>query len=370
MYYLDNAATTPLTHAVKDKIVSLLDEFGNPSSEHDLGKKTKNIIEDARDEVRKFIHAPANSEIIFTSSGSAANCLAIKGLTSFVDDYVLLYSPTAHKSMIKCCEHLPCHHKLDVDEDGFIMMDALERQLEKYYPEQIIVCFEAASSELGTIQKIRELTKLIHRYHGIAVVDFTGYVPYFKVNVLDLDVDVATFSGHKLHALKGVGVMYKIEDIGIEPMIYGYQESGYFAGTENVIGIASLGEAIKNYKYDFVMRYQRDKLWEMIRSQIKDCYLIGTDMEYNRLPFNLFICFKGINGSELAALLETKGVYVSTGSACNNGSAEPSAALIAIGMDEEDYHSCIRITFSGEETFLDLEEICNCIKECIEFLRG
>lgn len=370
MYYLDNAATTPLTDAVKNRIINVLDEFGNPSSTYELGLTTKRIINEARELTKKFINCPANGEIIFTSSGSAANCLAIEGLTKFVDDYVVLYSPTAHKSMTRCCKSLPYHHAMEVDGNGFILLDALERQLEKYYPEQILVCFEAASSELGTIQKVREITKLVHKYHGIVVVDLTGYIPYFKVNVIDLDVDVATFSGHKLHALKGVGVMYKLEDIGMEPIIYGSQEFGYFAGTENVVGIASLGEAIKNYSYDFVMRYQRDKFWEMLKSSVKDCYLIGTDSEYNRLPFNLFVCFKGVNGSDVAALLEIKGICVSTGSACNNGSSEPSSALIAIGMPEEDYHSCIRFTFSGNESFLDLEEICAAVKESVEFFRG
>ena len=369
MYYLDNAATTPLTDKVKKKIIDTLDDFGNPSSAYDLGKKTKNVIEDVRASVRKFINAPANSEIIFTSSGSATNCLAIRGLDEYCGT-IVLYSPTAHKSMVKCCKMCPYHHSLLVDNEGFIDLEYLEHKLKKYYPDQIIVCFEAANSELGTIQKIREITKLVHYYDGLVVVDFTGYIPYFRVNVLDLGVDVATFSGHKLHALKGVGVLYKLNDIGMMPIIYGSQEGGYFAGTENVVGIASLGEAINNYKYDFVMRYQRDTLWSMIKNGIKDCYLIGTDNEYQRLPFNLFICFKGIKGSDLAALLETKGIYVSTGSACNNGSSEPSSALVAIGMDVEDYDSCIRITFSGQENYLDLEEIYRQINECVEFLRG
>lgn len=369
MYYLDNAATTPLTDEVKKRIIEVLDDYGNPSSSYSLGKKTKNIIEDARESVSKFIHAPANSEIIFTSSGSAANCLAVNGLVGYCDD-VLLYSPTMHKSMLKCCKEYKYAHALKVDKEGFIDEKDLIEKLDKYWPETTLVAFEAANSELGTINRVRDLIKIIHSHGGLAIVDFTGYIPYYKVNVMDLDVDVATFSGHKLHALKGIGVLYKVEELAMSPIIYGSQENGLFAGTENVVGIASLGEAVKNYKYDFVMRYQRDKMWELIQESISDCYLIGTKKEYDRLPFNLFICFKGINGDELAALLETKGIYVSTGSACNNGSAEPSAALVAIGMDEKDYHSCIRITFSGNENIVDLIEISNHIKECVEFLRG
>lgn len=371
MYYLDNAATTPLTNNVKNKIISILDDFGNPSSSYDLGKKTKNIIEDTRDAVRKFMHVPANYDVIFTSSGSASNCLAIDGLTKDRGDYVVIYSPTAHKSMVKCCKKYLYSFPMKIDEHGFINQDDLRDLLEDTYEttSNIIVCFEAANSELGTIQQIRELTKLIHYYHGIAIVDFTGYIPYYSVNLIDCDVDIATFSGHKLHALKGVGVLCKHEDLFLEPMVYGSQESGYFAGTENVIGIASLGEAINNYKYDFVTSYQRDCLWEMIQKEIPNCYLIGSS-SYKRLPFNLFICFKGINGSDLAAMLETNDIYVSTGSACNNGSSEPSNALVAIGMNQDDYFSCIRITFSGKENYVDLVKICKNIKECVEFLRG
>lgn len=369
MYYLDNAATTPLTDKVKNKIIQILDEYGNPSSVYELGKRTKRIIEDTREYIRKFIHAPANSEIIFTSSGSAANCLAIEGLIKNSEDSILLYSPTAHKSMLYCCKNYKYSHQLSVTKEGFIDKERLKHQLETYYPQNIIVCFEAANSEIGTIQSLHELIQLIHSYHGVVVIDFTGYIPYFEVNVLDLDVDIATFSGHKLHALKGIGVLYKIEDIGIQPIIYGSQENGYFAGTENVVGIASLGEAVKNYSYKYATNYQRDCLWGMLKENITDIYLIGTNNEYKRLPFNLFICFKGIDGNSLVGMLEQRGILVSTGSACNNGSAIPSNTLTAIGIDENDIHSCIRITFSGKENYLDLEHICKEIKDCVEFLR-
>lgn len=370
MYYLDNAATTPLTKEVRQRIIDELDNYGNPSSVYSIGLKNKNLIDDTRENVRRFIGAPANSEIIFTSSGSAANCLAIEGLVNAVDKCIVLYSPTAHKSMLKCCEAQKYSHALKVNKSGFIDCEDLEHKLKKYYPDQIIVCYEAANSEIGTMQNVWALNRLIHKYHGITVIDFTGMIPYYKLGFMYFDCDVITFSGHKLHSLKGIGVMCKVEDIAMEPIIYGSQESGYFAGTENVIGIASLDEAIKNYKYDFVTRYQRDYLWEMIKEQIPDCYLVGTCNEYKRLPFNLFICFKGVNGSMLAGLLEKESILVSTGSACNNHSSTPSNTLVAIGMDEEDYDSCIRITFSGRECYLDLEYFCSKIKECVDFLRS
>ena len=368
MYYLDNAATTPLTKEVKERIIEVLDYYGNPSSYYMLGQETKGIINDARESVRKFINAPANSEVIFTSSGSAANCLAIKGLVDNCEDTVVLYSPTAHKSMLKCCQSCKYSHSLKVDINGLIDEDDLSHQMEKYRDDNVIVCFELANSELGTIQDVYTLSKIIHYYHGIVVADLTGYIPYKRVNLCDMDVDVATFSGHKLHALKGVGVLYKLEDIALSPLIYGSQEQGYFAGTENVVGIASLGKAVETYNYNIVSSFQRDRLFKLIKERVPDCFLLGSKTK--RLPMNLYICFPGVNALSLESLLEIDGIYVSTGSACNNGSSTPSNALVAIGLSEDYYNSCLRITFNGSETELDLEYIAEKIKKNVEFLRS
>ena len=169
LVYLDNAATTPLTDNVKNKIIEVLDDFGNPSSVSELGRKTKNIIEDTRNIVRKFINAPANSDIVFTSSGSSANCLAIKGLVGNFDDnnYVILYSPTTHKSMLKCCKDCEYSHVLKVDDKGRIDLEYLEKELIGYRYIDIILCIEAANSEIGTIQPLDKITKLAHKYHCI-----------------------------------------------------------------------------------------------------------------------------------------------------------------------------------------------------------
>ena len=369
MYYLDNAATTPLTKDVKDYIVSILDDYGNPSSTYNLGMTTKNIIDKSREAVKKFINCPGNGEIIFTSSGSAANALAIKGLTGYCSDYILFYSPTAHKSMTKCCENCRYAHELKVDKYGMIDLDNLKKNLETAYPTQTFVCIEVASSELGTIQPIYDIVKLVHYYDGIVVADITGYLPYYKVNILDLGVDIATFSGHKLHGLKGVGVLYKLEDIGIEPLIYGSQECGYFSGTENVIGIASLGKAVETYSYNFVSSYQRDTMYNILKNNIDNCYLVGGDF-HHRLPMNLYMCFKDVDGGSLVALLEKDGILVSTGSACNNGSPDPSKALLAIKMNDNDIHSCVRFTFNGSEDIYDIEDICKKVKKAVEFLRA
>ena len=179
------------------------------------------------------------------------------------------------------------------------------------------------------------------------------------------------FSGHKIGGLKGCGVLYKKKDIDIEPLIYGSQEKGLIGGTENVLGIASLGKAVEDYDYSFISSANRDDVYDYIEKNIHDSYLVGASIESgNRLPHNLFICFKGVEGESLMILLDTNGIQVSTGSACSSGDLTPSATLSAIGMDEQDIHSCIRMSFSGNESQEELDFVCKALKQCVENLRN
>lgn len=380
--YLDNAATTPLTSDVKNYIISILDMYANPSSQYDMAKDVRKIIDTARDNVYKFINAtPKDGDVIFTSSGSASNNLAIRGLINYMDYHCnkevdVYYSPTSHKSMYKVCEDIAliskraCDWLLNVDNLGRINIVGLESKLIASYKSHCIpvVCFEAANSETGTIQNIKEITDLVHKYNGIVICDFTGYIPYIKLNVKDLDVDIATFSGHKLNALKGVGVLYKKSGIDIKPLIYGSQEYGLFGGTEDVIGIASLGKAIEKYSYKDINTDIRDFVFNVITEKIPDVCLVGSHT--NRLPYNLYLAFKGVDSQQLVALLNIQNIQVSTGSACNNGDATPSQTLIAIGLDNKLINSCIRLTFSGKESKGELIFLCNIIRDCVKFLRN
>lgn len=177
------------------------------------------------------------------------------------------------------------------------------------------------------------------------------------------------FSAHKLGALKGIGVLYKKASIELEPLIYGSQEKGLFGGTENIIGIASLGEAVKYIDYSSISSENRDYVYDYILKNIPDSYLVGTPIGAERLPHNLYICFKRIQGESLMILLDMNDIQVSTGSACNSGNPQASKALTTIGMDEEDIHSCIRITFSGKETKEELDIVNEQLKKCVSQLR-
>ena len=363
--YLDNAATTPLTPEVKQYIIVLLDQYANPSSLYQSGIDTRQIIEQARKNVSEFINADAEN-IIFTSSGSASNTLSIKGYIQ-KHDCCILYSPIAHKSILKCVESCKNAIPLEVDSNGFIDVDKLDKLLNVIYYKPFVV-IDYANSEIGTIQDIKRIIEVIHSYDGIVMLDCTGSIPTIPLDVKKLDVDMLGFSGHKIHALKGVGVLYKKENIELEPLVYGSQEQGLFAGTENVLGIASLGKAVENYDYSSISSKNRDYVYDYIINNIPDSYLIGAPFEH-RLPHNLYVCFKGVQGESLMTLLDLNGIEVSTGSACNSGNPQPSSTLTAIGMDKDDIHSCIRMTFNGNETIEELDYICSKLKECVERLR-
>ena len=363
--YLDNASTTPLTKEVKDYIISILDEYGNPSSHYSLGDRTKQIISKARNNVAKFINGKSEN-IIFTSGGSASNTLAIRGYVQ-KHNCIILYSPIAHKSILKCVESCKNAIPLEVDSNGFINVDKLDKLLNVIYYKPFVVV-DYANSEIGTIQDIKRIIEVVHSYDGIVMLDCTGSIPAIPLDVKKLDVDMLGFSGHKIHALKGIGVLYKKENIELEPLVYGSQECGYFAGTENVLGIASLGKAVENYDYFSISPNNRDYVYNYIINNIPDSYLIGATFEH-RLPHNLYMCFKGVQGESLMTLLDLNGIEVSTGSACNSRNPQPSSTLTAIGMDKDDIHSCIRMTFSNE-TKEELDYVCSILKECVERLRN
>lgn len=363
--YLDNASTTPLKSEVKDYIISLLDTYQNPSSMYQSGVNAKQIITTARNNVAKFINTnPEN--IIFTSGGSANNTLFIKGYTQR-NECRVLYSPTSHKSVLKCVESLKYKCSLKVDYTGKIDLQDLKECLSIDTMKKLVV-IEHANSEIGTIQNIKQIIEMCHFYNAIVYVDCTGSISQIPVDIRTLDVDGLGFSAHKLGALKGTGVLYKKSSIELEPLIYGSQEHGLFGGTENVIGIATLGKAIENYDYSSITSNNRDYIYNYIENNISDSYLVGADLE-RRLPHNLYICFKGIEGESLMTLLDMNGYQVSTGSACTSGDLTPSSTLLAIKMNKEDINSCIRITLSGKEEITELNTFCKTLKRCVETLR-
>lgn len=366
--FLDNASTTNLSDSVKKYLISILDEWGNPSSLHSQGTKPKQLILEARKSVAKFINADVN-DIYFTSGGSASNTCSIRGFY-LKNDCTIFYSPIAHKSILKCVESYHNSIPLKVNKEGFIDIHDLEEYLDVCINTPLVV-IDHANSEIGTIQDIEQIIKITHLHNGIVYLDCTGSIPTIPIDAKKLDIDMLGFSGHKIHALKGCGVLYKKKDIELEPLVYGSQEQSLIGGTENILGIASLGAAIKSLDYSSISSANRDYVYDYIIKNIPDSYLVGSSIESsNRLPHNIYMAFRGVEGESLMILLDMYGICVSVGSACSSGELTPNSTLVAIGMDEHDIHSCIRMTFSGDETKEELDYVCETLKQCVEKLRN
>ena len=371
-YYLDSAATTELSTEMKEYLISMLDVFGNPSSAHSEGVKANRLIEEVRKSVANFIKADSNENIYFTSSGSASNTLGIQGY-ALANKCNVIYSPITHKSILKTIDNLVDFYgvnasSLKIDNYGNIDIDYLERMLTSSIGDALVV-IEYGNSEIGTVQDIKKISDIVHQYNGTLFVDCTGSISTIPLDVTDLDIDIATFSAHKINALKGVGVLYKKTNITMLPLVFGSQERGLFAGTENVLGILSLGKAIDLMRYD-KGTHNRDTVWNNIKN-IDDIFLVGSPLDKNRLINNLYICVKGVKGSDVVALMDdVYKVQISTGSACNNGSPLPSAIALAIGLSEDDANSCVRVSFRGTETEDELREFCKSFSVCVKMLRN
>lgn len=358
MIYLDSASTTrPKNEVVSYVIDVLYSNWYNPSSIYESGMECKRVIEKAREIIAKGINADPE-EIIFTPSASAANNLAIKGFLEKNKSYKnFVTTNIEHSSINKLFIDDIAKYVENVDKNGFINPE----QFKKYNGCMISVM--AANNEIGSIQPIKEIANIVHGNNNIIHCDFTQYIPYYKVDVKELDVDMITFSAHKIGGLKGCGVLYKKNNIELSPLVYGSQEQGLCAGTENIYGIAAMGKAFELMDYDNTnkMQMKRDYLIEKLL-EIDGVTLNGS-IE-NRLPNNINIKIDNINidNQQLLSLLDLEGYQLSSGSACNSYSSAPSYVLKAIGLSDKEADHSIRITISEENSYYELDKFVNDLK--------
>lgn len=377
--YLDNAATTkPKNEVIEAMLPYITDTWYNPSSLYSPATEVKKKIEEARKTVGNIINAKPN-EIFFTSGGSESNCLAIQGFIKncFFDDKrpVIITSAIEHKSILECTKNVDADvYHLEVNADGFVDIDTLEALL-RYQEDsdKILVSIQFANNEIGTVQRVKKIGELAHKYNAIFHTDAVQAFGNIRINVQEMNIDMLSASGHKIGTPKGVGFLYKKEDINIQPIIYGTQMDGLRGGTENVpyiIGMAKAVELSDIGRSDFSkiadMSSKRSYFMNVLKSRF-DCKINGSE-DY-RLSNNISVTFpQNITGEALLYMLDMSDIYVSTSSACNAHSIEPSYVLKAIGLTNEEAMRTIRITLSEDITYKDIETVINEIDKCIKII--
>lgn len=353
--YFDTAATTPVKKEVIEEITTVMSEiYGNPSSIHKLGQVAKEKVNEARKIIATYFNV-SPSEIIFTSGACESNSLAILGAINGNSITNFITTPIEHKSIELICENLITKinvYKCAVNSDGKVNLDNLKQLCLSLKNEKFLVSVQAANSEIGTIQDINEISNIVHSCNGLLHVDATQLIPFQKVNIKKANIDLLSFSGQKIGAPKGIGVLYVKKGLKLQPLIFGSQMDGKRGGTENVPYIAGLAKAIEllNCCVHTNVLNQRDYLIEQLQKEFCNQDFIINGSIKSRLPNNVNISFKKINGESLLVLLDLDGICISTASACASKSHKPSTVLQSIGVNDEYINGTIRITLPEDVT--------------------
>ena len=377
MIYADNAATTKMSPAAIDKMISIANEaWGNPSSLYGFGQRAKEILEEARKDVASVIGAEPR-EIFFTSGGSEADNQAIRSAAELGrknGKMHIISSAFEHHAVLHTLEKLKKEGfevtLLDVHENGLIVPEEVEEAIRE---DTCLVTIMFANNEIGTIQPIREIGAVCRAHNVIFHTDAVQAIGHVPVNVVADNIDMLSASAHKFHGPKGVGFLYAKKTIRLSNLIEGgAQEKGKRAGTENLPGIAAMAEALKEAdaardKNAVRMAALRDQLIAGLK-EIPHSALNGDAVR--RLPGNVNFCFEGIEGESLLLLLDDKGIAASSGSACTSGSLDPSHVLLAIGRVHDVAHGSLRLTIGEDTTQEDIDYMIRSVKDVVEYLRG
>ena len=375
--YVDNAATTKMSKTAIDAMLPYMDEvYGNPSSLHSVGQKANEILEDARERIAKCIGCEAR-EITFTSGGSESDNQAI------ISAAAIGKRKGKNKIISTAFEHHAVLHTLDkLKKEGFeiVLLDVSESGF--VTPQQVadaiddntcLVTVMFANNEIGTIQPIEEIGKICREKGVIFHTDAVQAVGHIEVDVKKQNIDMLSLSAHKFYGPKGVGVLYAKKGIPLTNIINGgAQERGKRAGTENIPAImgmtAALEDAIKNMAENSKkITALRDRL---IDGLLKIEHSVLNGDRNNRLPGNVNFCFEAVEGESLLLLLDDKGIYASSGSACTSGSLDPSHVLLAIGRPHEIAHGSLRLSLSEETTAEEIDYIIESVTNVIAYLRS
>jgi cysteine desulfurase len=375
--FLDHAATTPTDLRVVEAMLPYFsDSFGNPSSIHSLGLETRTAVAEAREKVASLIGA-AGDEIIFTSGGTEADNLAIKGIAqaNAQRGKHIVTTRIEHHAVEESCRYLEKQGfkvtHVAVDQDGLVDPREVERAVT---PETILISVMHANNEVGTIQPIAEISRVARSrgiYFHTDAVQTVGHIP---AKVDDLGVDLLAISAHKLYGPKGIGVLYVRKGTRIVSFLHGGgQERGLRASTENVPGIVGLGKAAEIAQAEMdaeskLVTRLRDKLIKGLLERIPQVRLNGHPTK--RLPNNVNISVASVEGESLAVSLDLEGIAVSTGSACSSEAMEPSHVLTGMGVPVELARGSVRFSLGRDNTDADIERVLEAFPRIVSRLRA
>lgn len=375
--YLDNAATTKIDKRVLSEMNKYYtSRYGNASSIHFMGQENNLALEASKEKVAKILNAEAD-EIIFTAGASESNNFLIKGIMKAnrdKGDHVII-SQIEHPCVMKSVADLSDEgFKISiapVNEKGIVDIKKLEKMITK---KTVLVSIMTVNNEIGVIQDIEKISKLVHKQGALFHTDAVQAVPYLKLDVKKSGVDALSLSAHKFNGPKGMGLAYIKKGIKVKALISGGgQENSLRAGTYNLPGIIGLTKALElGYKERAKtvknVKYLRDYLWKRMQKEIKDVKLNGDDKK--RTPNNLNIMFKNIEGEAILIDLSEQGICVSTGSACSANSLKSSYVLKALKLDKNFLNSNIRFTLGKYNTKREIDYTINILKKTCKRLRS
>lgn len=375
--YMDNAATTRVTEPVFEAMKPYFcEKFGNPMSVHSFGRESRRAVEEARRQVAAALNADSR-EIYFTGCGTESDNWALRGAAYAKGNTrrTLVTTTIEHHAILHTAEQLEKEGfkvvYVPVDEFGIVKLDEMEKAITE---DVFLVSVMTANNEIGTIQPIEEIARMAHAKGALFHTDAVQAIGSVKIDVKAMGIDLLSLSGHKFHAPKGVGALYIKNSVHIERLIRGgAQERTQRAGTENLASIVGLGKAIELATADIdahnaKLIEMRDHMISEILTRIPETRLNGDATR--RLPGNVNVSVRYIEGESLLLSLDLKGIAASSGSACTSGALDPSHVLLAIGLPHEIAHGSLRLTMNEENTMEEVDTVVEALVEIVKRLRA
>ena len=374
--YLDNNATTRLDPMVLEAMMPFMTEnYGNPSSIHGFGEPVRKGIERAREQVAGLLGAAHDSEIIFTSCATEANSTAIlSAVEALPERKEIITSVVEHPAILEVCEHLERRgytiHRLPVDTQGRLDLAHYQSLLSD---NVALVSVMWANNETGTVFPVQTMATMAKEKGILFHTDGVQAVGKFPINLASSDIDMLSFSGHKIHAPKGVGALYVKLGTRFRPLLRGgHQERGRRAGTENAAGIVGLGMACELAEVHMPMMSHLAELRDELQAGLLEkvpCSIVTGDVD-SRTPNTLNIAFEFIEGEAILLMLNQLGIAASSGSACTSGSLEPSHVMRAMSIPYTAAHGSVRFSLSRYTRQKEIDYVLEKLPPVIESLRS